>query len=129
MFNELSPRIKISITRSISTVFEQYMEKIKWDESKYNLEDFIQEWREYINNHASWFKQVSDETKTNLEFHEGLAVKINETIDKMLSEEPTSEQMEKIDLLQKEQQTDYSYSCKAEAKYLINYLSKNLKKK
>ncbi|MBS4175445.1 hypothetical protein [Bacillus sp. FJAT-49736] len=124
MFNELSPGIKISISRSISTVFEQYMEKIQWDENKYSLEDFIHEWKEYINNHASWFDQVSDEIKEDPSFHEDLALKINETIEKILSEEPTPDQLEQIEQLQKELKTDYSYSCKAEAKFLIQYLSK-----
>jgi len=123
MFNELSPGIKISISRSISTVFEQYMEKIKWDENKYNLDDFMKEWREYINNHASWFSQVNDDIKGDSRFHEYLAKKINETIEKILSEAPTSDQVEKINQLQKNLNTDYSYSCKAEAKYLIQSLS------
>lgn len=127
MFNELSSGVKISISRSISTVFEQYMEKIKWDENKYNLEDFIQEWKEYINNHASWFEQVNDEIKGDPKFHESLAVKINETIEKILSEDPTPDQEEKIEQLQKELRTDYTYSCKAEAKYIIQYLTRQMK--
>jgi len=127
MFNELSPGIKISISRSISTVFEQYMENIKWDENKYNLEDFIKEWREYINNHASWFGQVSDDIKKDPRFHEDLAKKINETIEKILTEAPTTDQVEKMNQLQKELKKDYSYSCKAEAKYLIQSLTSQVK--
>lgn len=129
MLNELPSGIKISISRSISTVFEQYMEKIGWDEEKYKLEEFIKQWQFYINNHASWFTKISDEIKLDPTFHEGLAAKINETIDKILSDSPTSEQIKKIKQLQYELGIEHPYSCKAEARYLINYLTKEIKKR
>lgn len=121
MLKDLPSGLKISISRSISTVFEQYMEEIKWDEEKYNLEDFIKQWQLYINNHASWFSKISEEVKSAPSFHEEVAKKINETIEKILSEPPTSEQIAELEKLQNKQ----SYSCKAEAKYLINQLIKS----
>jgi predicted transcriptional regulator len=129
MFKDLSPGIKISITRSITTVFEQYMNRIEWDESRMDLSVFMAEWSEYIHNQASWFDKVEDNIKNNPQFHEELAEKINETIEKILSEEPTKAQMDEIEALQQELHEDYNYSCKTEAKFLIEKLKEELKKK
>ena len=126
---DLSQGIKISITRSISTVFEQYMAKIDWDEDKYDLQDFIREWKEYINGNASWFERVSEETKAHPAFHDELAAKINETIHRILTENPTAEQSSQLEELQKIQGISPEYSCRLEAKYLIEKLSKEEKKR
>lgn len=124
MFKDLSPGIKISITRSITTAFEQYMNRIDWNESKMDLSTFIVDWRDYIQNQASWFEKLDSDIKNNPLFHEELAEKINETIEKILSEEPTQAQMDEIDALQKEVREEYNYSCKTEAKYVIEKLKK-----
>jgi hypothetical protein len=124
MFKDLSPGIKISITRSITTAFEQYMNRIDWNESKMDLSAFIADWRDYIQNQASWFDKLESDIKNNPLFHEELAGKINETIEKILSEEPTEAQMDEIDALQKEVREEYDYSCKTEAKYVIEKLKK-----
>lgn len=120
MLKDLAPGIKISISRSISKSFEQYMGRIGWDENKYNLNDFIKEWREYIIHSSSWYSQLSEEMKADPVFHEELAVKINETIEKIFSEEPTPAQIEEIEKLQAKQGKEFDYSCKMEAKYIID---------
>lgn len=123
MFNQLPQGIKISISRSISTAFEQYMKNIEWDEKKYNLQDFINQWREYAEKNASWFDKIDQEIKEDLQFHEDLAKKINETIEKILMEPPTQSQMDELDrLIKKLNIEDIDYSCKAEAKYHIERL-------
>ncbi|GIN40334.1 MULTISPECIES: hypothetical protein [Heyndrickxia] len=127
MLHSLPSGLKISISRSISTVFEQYMEKIGWDEKKYNIEDFIKQWQVYINEHASWYDKLSDDIKKDPSFHEELAAKINETIQKILSEAPTDEQMKTIENLQRKHNNKDSYSCKMEAKFLINSLKSKTK--
>ncbi|MGM0842351.1 MAG: hypothetical protein ACQEWE_16560 [Bacillota bacterium] len=127
MLKNLPSGTKISITRSIKTSFQQYMASIQWQENKYDIRDFIAAWRSYINENASWYKNLSDETKNNVEFHQELAVKINETIAKILSEEPTEKQVGKLELLQEQSGTDYDYSCKLEAKYLIEILEDKMK--
>jgi hypothetical protein len=124
MFKDLSPGIKISITRSIITAFEQYMNRIDWNETKMDLAAFFADWRDYIQNQASWFDKLDSDIKNNPLFHEELAEKINETIEKILSEKPTKAQMDEIDALQKEVREDYNYSCKMEAKYVIDKLKK-----
>lgn len=129
MFKDLSPGIKISITRSITTSFENYMSEIGWNEKKYSIEKFVDQWRKYITTNSSWYDKISDDVKNNPIFHEELAVKINETIDKILSEEPTKEQMDEIEKLQSELGEEYDYTCKTEAKYVIDLLKKELKKK
>ncbi|WP_203363548.1 hypothetical protein [Bacillus sp. REN10] len=129
MLSDLSQGIKISITRSIVTAFERYMAKILWDEKAYNFEDFMNEWQQYINTSSSWYSKVSDEMKSSPEFHEELATKINEVIEKIFSEEPTPEQIDTLDQLQKQLGTDYDYSYKAEAKFYIDFLTEQLKKK
>lgn len=128
MFKDLSTGIKISITRSITKSFEDYMSEIGWNEKKFSIENFVAEWRKYINTNASWYDKIDDDQKNDPTFHEELAGKINETIDKILSEEPTQEQMEEIDKLQKALGKEYDYSCKTEAKYVIERLKEDLKK-
>ncbi|KAB7707645.1 hypothetical protein F9802_06760 [Bacillus aerolatus] len=129
MLSNLSQGIKISITRSIKTAFEQYMARILWDEKTYRFEDFLDEWRTYIHTSASWYDKVDEEIKTSPAFHEELAAKINEVIERIFSEEPTSGQLEELEALQKEMGTDFDFSCRAEAKFYIDFLSEQLKKK
>jgi hemerythrin-like domain-containing protein len=129
MLKELPSGVKSSITRSITTSFELYMERIQWDEKKFSLPQFIQEWQRYINHQASWYEKVDDEVKNSPVFHEELAQKINATIEKIFSDEPTNEQIEEIARLQEELQTDIDYSCKAEARYLIEKLKRQAGKK
>jgi hypothetical protein len=126
---DLSQGIKISISRSITTSFESYMKNINWDEDKFNLQSFVGEWREYINNHASWYSQVGDEIKADPAFHGELAEKINEVINKILSDKPTQAQMDEITALQEELGEEYDYSCKLEAKFVLEKLKNELKKK
>ncbi|WP_061808928.1 hypothetical protein [Rossellomorea vietnamensis] len=125
MLKNLSSGTKISITRSIKTSFEQYMSSIQWKEDKFDIQNFIVAWRIYINEHASWYKNLDKEIKNNEQFHEELAVKINETIAKVLSEEPSAQQIAKLEELQEKSGTDIDYACKLEAKYLIDKLETN----
>jgi hypothetical protein len=129
MFKNLSSGTKISITRSIKTSFEQYMASIQWEEDKFAIEDFIQSWRSYITEHASWYKNLDEQTKNDPEFHQELALKINEIIDKVLSEEPSEVQIQSLEEIQKKNGTDYDFSCKAEAKYLLDKFEASSKKK
>jgi hypothetical protein len=129
MYKDLSPGVKISISRSITTSFEQYMAKIQWNENSFNLQDFANEWRGYITTSSSWYDQLDSDIKADPAFHQDLAAKMNETIDKILSEEPTAGQIDEIDRLQSELGEEVDFSCKAEAKYLIEVLKKELKKK
>lgn len=124
MKSELTPGVKISISRSISTAFEQYMANIEWSEKLYSLPDFVKEWRVYIENHASWYEKLSHEVKSSPEFHQMLADKINETLEKILSEEPTEEQIKEIEQLEKELGRDIDFSCKMEAKFWMDTLKK-----
>lgn len=130
MFESLPQGIKISITRSITTSFEKYMNEINWDERHYSTDSFIQHWRSYSQNHSSWFDKIDQQMRTNPAFHEELSHKINETIEKVLSTPPTKEQMETIETLVNELKIDdVDYCCKAEAKHIIYNLSAQLKKK
>ncbi|WLR53007.1 hypothetical protein LC040_09020 [Bacillus tianshenii] len=130
MFESLPQGVKISITRSITTSFEQYMNQIDWDENKYSTDSFIQHWRTYSEKHAAWFEKIDQEMRSNPAFHEELSNKINETIEKVLSTPPTKEQMEEIDELINELDIDdIDYCCKAEAKYVIQELSNEVEKK
>lgn len=122
MFKELSPNIKSSITRSISQTYEQYMERIDWDEDAYDIEDYLMSWKEYINERALWYETLSAEQKEDPQFHEDMAVRINEVILKMLTDPPSEEQVAAIELLQEELGTHFDYACKAEATYVENKL-------
>ncbi|MGM9926937.1 MAG: hypothetical protein ACI35P_03210 [Bacillus sp. (in: firmicutes)] len=129
MLKNLSPGVKISISRSISTAFEQYMNSIEWQEERADIEVFVMKWREYINESASWYEKVDDTLKNDPDFHAELADKINQMIHKILSEPPTEAQIAEIEELQGQVQTkEYVYSCRAEARYVIEQLQNELKK-
>ena len=129
MLKNLSPGVKISISRSISTAFEQYMNSIEWNEEIADMKMFVLQWKEYITQNASWYEKVDETLKTDPAFHEELANKINQTINKILSERPTDDQIEEIEELQKQVSIkEYTYSCRAEARYVIEKLQKELKK-
>lgn len=129
ILNGLSHGIKISITRSITTAFEQYMARIMWDEEAYNPADFMKEWQSYIRQHASWYHDVPDDVKNDPRFHEELAGKINQVAAKIFSEEPTAAQIETLNALQEKLGTDYDFSSKAEARFYIDFLNDYEKKK
>ncbi|MCM3744152.1 hypothetical protein M3193_08355 [Sporosarcina luteola] len=118
MYNDLSPNIKSSITRSITQTFEQYMADIGWDEELYDIEDFIDSWREYITTKALWYTSIPDDVKTEPKFHEDLAQRINEVIQRILSEPPSEEQIANIQIMQEKLDTHLTYDCKAEAVYV-----------
>lgn len=129
ILNGLSHGIKISITRSITKAFEQYMANIMWDEDAYSPADFMKEWQRYIQQNASWYSNVPDNIKNDPQFHAELAVKINQVVAKIFSEKPTEEQIETINKLQEKLGTDYDFSCKAEARFYIDFLNEYEKKK
>jgi len=122
MYRELPSGVKSSITRSISTVFEKYMASIEWAEDRFSMDDFIQAWREYINDSATWTDKVSEEAKLHPEFHEEVAKKINQVIDKILNEPPSEDQIARIEIMQEQLDTHYDYACKAEAAYVESIL-------
>jgi len=125
MLKNLPQGTKISITRSITLAFKQYMNRIAWNEDKFNPEEFVLEWRDYIEKQSSWFHSLEEKVKQDPLFHEELAQKINEVMKKVLSEPPSPEQMEKIEQLVNELDIeDIDYSCKAEADYYLEHLQK-----
>lgn len=122
MYSTLPTGIKSSITRSISKVFEDYMANIEWSEERFELTDFIKTWKSYIEENAGWYKKVPFEVRANPVFHEEVAKKMNETIERILSEPPSEEQIARIEVKQEELNTFFEYSCKAEAAYVENRL-------
>lgn len=124
MYKSLSPNLKSSITRSITQTFEQYMENIGWSESKFNIEDYMSSWREYITTKALWYSEIDDSIKASSVFHEELATRINEVINRVLEEPPTEEQVATIQMMQEKYNTHYTYDCKAEAAYVERLLKK-----
>lgn len=126
MYNNLSPNLKSSITRSITQTFELYMESIDWSESKFNIEDYMKSWRDYIVTKALWYSEIPDSTKTSPIFHQEMAVRINEVIERILDEPPTKKQIENIRALEKQCNKSYDYSCKAEAAYVEKLLKQQL---
>ncbi|WP_346235340.1 hypothetical protein MKY04_03925 [Lysinibacillus telephonicus] len=129
MYKQLSSGVKISITRSISTSFESYLASIGWDEEKFSMEDFVANWQKYFTENAAWFDKVPQEVLVSSEFHEEIAKKIDETIEKVLNEKPTKKQIDSIEKLQKQLGTSYTYGCKAEAAYIEQLLKEKLNNK
>ena len=127
MYKQLSSGVKISITRSISTSFEAYLASIDWDENKFSMEQFMAFWQNYFKDNAAWIDKVPQEVLLSTEFHEEIAKKIDEVINKILNEEPTEKQKKEIAKLQKQLGTDYQFDCKAEAAYVEQLLKDKLK--
>ena len=127
MYKNLSPNIKISITRSITQTFEQYMSDIEWNPEKFKIENFVSSWRDYITTKALWYSSIPNEIKESSEFHEELAVRINKIIERILEDPPTDEQIASIQLRQEKLDTHYEYECKAEAAYVERLLEEQLK--
>lgn len=126
MYKDLSPNLKSSITRSITQTFEQYMEDIGWSESKFNIEDYMASWREYITTKALWYSEVENSIKESPIFHEQIAERINEIINRILDEPPTEQQIASIQMMQEQLNTHHTYDCKAEAAYVERLLEKRL---
>lgn len=126
MFKSLSPNLKSSITRSITQTFEQYMAEIAWDPDRYDMNDFMKRWSDYITEKALWYEKIPDDVKMSPKFHEDVAVRINEVIRKVLSEPPSEDQIAAIQHMQEELDTQYVYECKAEASYVEAELKKRM---
>jgi len=126
MYKDLSPNLKISITRSITQAFEQYMTDIAWSEDKFRIEDFISSWRQYITTKALWYSEIPDNIKKDSGFHEELAGRINEIIARTLQDPPTDEQIAEIQMMQEDLNTHYEYNCKAEASYVERLLKQHI---
>lgn len=118
MYKNLPSGIKISITRSISTAFEHYMASIDWEEDRFDMNDFIFFWRAYSEEQGTWFAKVEPEVKEDPGFHEAIAKKINETIEKIISEPVSEDLAASIEIKQEKLGTSYQYGCKAEAQYV-----------
>jgi preprotein translocase subunit SecA len=122
MYKQLSSGVKISITRSITTAFENYLASIEWNEEKFSMEAFMFKWQEYFKSNAAWIEKVPQEVLLSEQFHQEVAERIDEVIDKVLTEPATEAQIASIDALQKQLKTKYTYSCKAEANYVEQLL-------
>lgn len=127
MYKQLSSGVKISITRSISTSFEAYLASIGWDEDKFSMEDYMVSWQNYFKDNAAWIDKIPTEVLLSSEFHEEIAKKMDEVINKILNEEPTEKQKKDIAALQKKLGTNYKFDCKAEAVYVEQLLKNQLK--
>ncbi|WP_432354101.1 hypothetical protein [Sporosarcina sp. A2] len=124
MFKSLSPNLKSSITRSITQTFEQYMTEIEWNPDRYDMIEFMKRWSEYITKKALWYEKIPDDVKYSTQFHEDVAVRINEVIQKVLSEPPSEDQIATIEQIQEEHDTKFAYECKAEAAFVEAELKK-----
>lgn len=127
MYKQLSSGVKISITRSISTSFEAYLASIGWDEDKFSMEDYMVSWQNYFKDNAAWIDKIPTDVLLSSEFHEEIAKKMDEVINKILNEEPTEKQKKDIAALQKKLGTNYKFDCKAEAAYVEQLLKNQLK--
>jgi hypothetical protein len=116
MYKKLPHGVKVGITRSIATSFEHYMKTIEWNEKKFDIQQFMEQWRQYIHTQSTWIHKLDDQLRDHPDFHETLAMKVNEKITDLLHEEPTEEQLH---ILQEYGIQDADSFCKLEAEYHI----------
>lgn len=118
MYQLLPQGMKNSITRSIKTAFEMYMASIAWNPEQYNMNDFMVVWKKSFEKGSTWYDKIEDDVKNHAEFHQGLAEKVNQVVDKILEEAVTAEQ--KSILIERYGAEFFEgISCKMEAKYYI----------
>lgn len=122
MYKQLPHGVKIGITRSIAASFEKYMKDIEWNEEKFDMQQFVEQWQQYLYTKSTWINKVDDELKGHPDFHQALAMKVNEKINELINEDPTEEQLE---LLKKHEVNNIDNFCKLEAEYYIDRLQKN----
>ncbi|PFW58361.1 hypothetical protein COE58_08550 [Bacillus cereus] len=119
MYKQLPHGVKVGITRSIVASFEQYMKEIEWNEEKFDMQQFVEQWKQYLYTKSTWINKVDDELKGHPDFHQALAVKVNEKINELINEEPTEEQLK---ILKDNKINNIDDFCKLEAAYYIECL-------
>ncbi|WP_369900912.1 hypothetical protein [Bacillus manliponensis] len=117
MYKQLPHGVKVGITRSIVVSFAEYMAEIEWNEEKFDIQQFVEQWKQYIYTKSIWIQKVDDELKQHPDFHQALAVKVNEKIHEIIAEKPTAEQLQQL----QGQNVHHADSfCKLEAQYHID---------
>ncbi len=96
MYKQLPHGVKIGITRSIVVSFEKYMKEIEWNEEKFDMQQFVEQWKQYLYTKSTWINKVDDELKGHPDFHQALAMKVNEKINELINEKPSEEQVEQL---------------------------------
>lgn len=119
MYKQLPHGVKMGITRSIVTSFEDYMKKIEWREEKFDMQHFLEQWKDYIYTQSTWIHKVDDKVKEHADFHQALATKVNEKIAELVNEDPTEEQ---VHILKEHGVQNIDSFCKLEAQYRIDHL-------
>ncbi|MGI2733706.1 hypothetical protein [Bacillus cytotoxicus] len=119
MYKQLPHGVKIGITRSIVASFEQYMKDIEWNAEKFDMQQFVEQWKQYLYTRSTWLHKVDCELKEHPDFHQALAMRVNEKINELINEEPTEEQKEQ---LKKHKVKHVDEMCKLEAQYHIDRL-------
>ena len=102
------------------------MAEIEWNPDHYDMNDFMARWSDYITKKALWYEKIPDNVKHSTEFHEDVAKRINEVIQKVLSEPASEEQIVTIQQMQEKLNTQYVYECKAEAAFVEGQLKKQM---
>ena len=101
MYKQLPHGVKIGITRSIVVSFEKYMKEIEWNEEKFDMQQFVEQWKQYLYTKSTWIN------------------KVNEKINELINEKPSEEQVEQ---LKRNKVKHADEMCKLEAEYHIERL-------
>ena len=118
MYKQLPHGVKIGITRSIVVSFEKYMKEIEWNEEKFDMQQFVEQWKQYLYTKSTWVNKVDDELKGHPDFHQALAMKVNEKLTSLLmkTERRTSGAIKRNKVKHADEM------CKLEAEYHIERL-------
>ncbi|MFJ8242314.1 hypothetical protein [Bacillus tropicus] len=119
MYKQLPHGVKIGITRSIVVSFEKYMKDIEWNEENFDMQQFVEQWKQYLYTKSTWIDKVDDELKGHPDFHQALAMKVNEKINEFINEKSSEEQIEQ---LKRNKMKHAEEMCKLEAEYHIERL-------
>lgn len=122
MYKQLPHGVKIGITRSIVVSFEKYMKEIEWNEEKFDMQQFVEQWKQYLYTKSTWVNKVDDELKGHPDFHQALAMKVNEKINELINEKPSEEQVEQLKR-NKVKHADEMCKLEAEAGYILLLLT------
>ncbi|WP_217563371.1 hypothetical protein, partial [Paenibacillus sp. GbtcB18] len=72
---------------------EKEMQEIEWNGDKFDVQQFVELWKQYLYTKSTWINKVDDKLKEHPDLHQALAVEVNEKINELINEEPAVEQL------------------------------------
>ena len=83
MYKQLPHGVKMGLHAQLLFLLK-YMKEIEWNEEKFDMQQFVEQWKQYLYTKSTWVNKVDDELKGHPDFHQALAMKVNEKLTSLL---------------------------------------------